>query len=69
MPITGPRIEITVSPKGEATTAVFGVQGGSCRALTEGYENLFGEVEETLDTAEAYEDPEEIEIKGEQKGG
>jgi hypothetical protein len=67
MPITGPRIEVTVDKKGVGTTSVIGIQGGSCHALSEGYENLFGDVIETVDTAEAYEEPEEVEIKSERK--
>jgi len=65
----GPRIEILVSPKGETTTQVFGVEGGNCHALTAPYEALFGDVLSTSDTMEAYEDPHEIEIKTEQGDG
>ena len=68
MPHNGPRIEITVNKKGEGQTAVFGVQGAGCHTLTEGFEAIFGDVLETADTMEAFENPEEVEIKSEHKG-
>jgi len=68
MAITGPRIEITVDPKGQTTTEVIGVPGDDCKAVSAEYEALFGDVLEHKATAEAYEEPEEIEIKAEQGG-
>ena len=63
MATTGPRIEITVDKKGVTTTSAFGVRGGDCHLVTEPYEKLFGAVIDTVATAEAYEDPEMVEIK------
>lgn len=63
MATTGPRIEIVINKKGETETSVHGVQGGSCHTVSEPYEKLFGALVETTATAEAYEDPELVEIK------
>lgn len=58
-----PRIEITIDKKGNTQTSVFGVTGGACHAVSEPYEQLFGAVIDSIATAEAYEDPELVEIK------
>lgn len=63
----GPRIEIIVSKNGQTTTQVFGVAGGACHVVSDAYERLFGDVVATAATAEAYEDPEQVEIKAGQK--
>jgi hypothetical protein len=63
MAASGPRIEITINKKGETTTSVFGVTGAACHLASEPYESLFGALVETTATAEAYEDPELVEIK------
>ncbi len=68
MPITGPRIEITVHKNGETTHEVHGAQGDSCKTASRGWEALFGEVISTQSTMEAYEEPEKVEIKGQQGG-
>ena len=67
MATTGPRIEITIAKNGETDTKVFGVEGASCRTLSSPWEALFGDVITTTDTTEAFEDPELIEVKGNQK--
>jgi len=69
MSADGPRIEVIVDPKGVTKTTTFGLQGGACRLATAGYEARFGEVLETEATADAYEDPHEVEIKSQQGGG
>ena len=63
MATDGPRIEITIDKKGGTTTSVFGVTGGDCHLVSAPYEALFGALVETTATAEAYEDPELVEIK------
>lgn len=67
MAITGRRIELIISPQGEQTTHVIGATGISCRELSAPWEALAGAVMMTEDTIEAYESPEEVEIKTEQK--
>lgn len=71
MPTTenGPRIEIVVDKKGNPTTQVFGAPGQSCHNVSEPFEKLFGDVLETEATAEAYEDPHELEIDVQQDDG
>jgi hypothetical protein len=64
---SGPRIEITVNPRGETRTQVFGITGDGCKVASAEYEMLFGDVLEHTATAEAYEDPEQVEIKNQQK--
>lgn len=66
--MSGPRIEITVSPKGETQTRVFGLQGESCKVASAPYEQLYGGIISTEATSEAYEDPHEIEIDVQQGG-
>lgn len=68
MPTAGPRIEITVDPKGITKTEVIGMQGERCKAASASYDKLFGEVLDTIATSEAYEDQQEIEIKMQQGG-
>lgn len=63
------RIEITVDKKGNPTTKVIGCSGGDCQVVSKPYEELFGDVLETEATAEAYEDPEQIEIDIQQEDG
>jgi len=68
MPTSGPRIEITVDPKGITRTEAIGIQGGACQLATAPYEALYGDVLDTVATSEAYEDPHEVEIKSQQGG-
>jgi hypothetical protein len=68
MSVSGPRIEITVSPKGQTKTEVFGVTGGMCSTLSAPYEALYGDVLDETAKNEAFEDPEQVEIKAEQQG-
>ena len=57
-----PRIEMIVSPKGETEITVKGAKGARCRELTRKLEAGLGETVGSVDTAEAYEDPEQIRI-------
>lgn len=68
MSYTGSRIEIIVDKKGNSTTKVIGVPGEGCRVASAPYEALFGAVASSEATNEAYESPEEVEIKTETKG-
>jgi len=68
MSITGPRIEIIVDSKGVSRNEAIGIGGDGCQLATAPYEALQGDVLDTVATAEAYESPEEIEIKS-QEGG
>ena len=61
------RIEITVKPNGETETHVIGVAGGKCRTISAAFEGCFGAVIASNDTQEAYEPPEQVEIKAEQQ--
>jgi hypothetical protein len=65
MKITGPRVIVTVHPDGTATTAVKDVQGGNCKLASRGFESLFGNTLSMVETADAFEDPEKVEIKQE----
>ncbi len=68
MPTSGPRIEIIVDPKGITRTEAIGIQGGDCQLATAPYEIRFGDIIDVVATAEAYEDPHEVEIKSQQRG-
>lgn len=63
---TGPRIEIHIDTKGNPTTKVVGVSGAVCHAITAPYEAMYGEVLDSHATTEAFEKPEEVEIKAKQ---
>jgi len=67
--ISGPRIEITVDPKGITRTEAKEIKGGGCKLATAPYEALYGDVLDTVATAEAYEDEHVVEIKSQQGGG
>jgi hypothetical protein len=61
-----PRIEIVVDKKGGTETTVHGITGGGCKVASEGYEALFGAVESEVQTHEAFEEPEQVEMKAKQ---
>ena len=55
-------IEMIVSPKGETTITTSGFKGRSCREATRELENALGQVLESQDTPEAFEQ-EELKIE------
>jgi len=62
------QVEIIIAKDGTTRTTVHGAVGDSCKLLSAPYEALFGGVIATEATADAYEDPHEVEIKAEQGG-